>query len=537
MSWPRMGSCSSFACFPQKLSSFSFHDICVIEKESKMPHHCCVPLCSSDTRLESCKHLSFHSFPSDKDLVKKWIVNMRRDIGKDFAINRHTCVCSLHFTEDCYPKHQGIRRRLVKDAIPTVFHWCKGTSTQHSRRKIKKQISSVASENKENKAATGLQQFSVEEHSYSRQYTDGAMYTIYPTTLRRYLESSSSGDDSLEDYEPSVSPDKASVLQTNLNLMTLRYEEKFTLLRFCNSDSDIKYYTGFQSYISLSCFFQFLQPECNFLYYVGTENTSSGTPYDLLKKRGPSRSLSPMEELFITLVRLRKGLQERLIGDLYSISEGHVSKIVNTWIIFLADRFRSLPIWPKAKQVRKTMPACFREHYSTTRAIVDCTELFIEQPSASDCQRETFSSYKHHNTAKGLIAISPVGQLTFISPLYAGRCSDKKIIRHCGLLDLLEDGDSLMVDRGFDIREDVERRGASLIIPTFLHGQQQFTDEQLKFSRGVAAVRVHVEQAVRKVKEFEIIRNIVPISLCPMIEKVWLVCGHLSNFTGTLFKG
>ena len=140
-----------------------------------------------------------------------------------------------------------------------------------------------------------------------------------------------------------------------MQLLQLRSEEKFTLLRFANSDSDIRYYTGFQSFLSLSCFFQFLQPECNFLYYVGTDNTSAGTPYELLNKRGPDRALSPMEELFITLVRVRKGFPERHIRNQYNISEDHVSKIVNTWILFLADRLSHLPIWPSVSE-HNTLP-------------------------------------------------------------------------------------------------------------------------------------------------------------------------------------
>lgn len=110
------------------------------------------------------------------------------------------------------------------------------------------------------------------------------------------------------------------------------------------------------------------------------------------------------------------------------------------------------------------MPKIFRQYYPTTRVIVDCTEIFIGHPSASECQRETFSTYKHHNTAKGLIGISPSGQISFISPLYAGRCSDKKIIRHCGILDLIEEGDGMMADRGFDISRDLESRGASCLL-------------------------------------------------------------------------
>ena len=73
-------------------------------------------------------------------------------------------------------------------------------------------------------------------------------------------------------------------------------------------------------------------------------------------------------------------------------------------------------------------------------------------------------------------------------------------------------------------------------MPPFLEDQGQFTVEQLTVTKDIAAVRVHVERAVRKVKEFEILRNTVPISLGPMLEKTWFVCAHLANFTGSLFK-
>ena len=39
-------------------------------------------------------------------------------------------------------------------------------------------------------------------------------------------------------------------------------------------------------------------------------------------------------------------------------------------------------------------------------------------------QGATFSNYKHHNTAKGLVGISSKGDLTFVSKLYAGNTSE-----------------------------------------------------------------------------------------------------------------
>ena len=53
---------------------------------------------------------------------------------------------------------------------------------------------------------------------------------------------------------------------------------------------------------------------------------------------------------------------------------------------------------------------------------------------------------------KGLVGISPS---TYISDLYGGSTSDKEMTRQCGLLQLLEPGDAVMADKGFDIRYDL----------------------------------------------------------------------------------
>ena len=67
----------------------------------------------------------------------------------------------------------------------------------------------------------------------------------------------------------------------------------------------------------------------------------------------------------------------------------------------------------------------------------------------------TFSSYKNDNTFKGIVGISPNGVVIFVSSLFPGCISDKELTRCCGILDLLEAGDSVMADRGFDINKDL----------------------------------------------------------------------------------
>ena len=140
----------------------------------------------------------------------------------------------------------------------------------------------------------------------------------------------------------------------------------------------------------------------------------------------------------MTLTRLRCGFLIEDIGVRFNMSTSSVSRILITWIDFLHTKLRGLPIWSSRESVNDGMPKTFKELYPTTRCIIDCTEIFTEMPTSYRSQSATFSNYKHHNTAKGLVGITPSGSVTFVSDLYAGRCSDQKITRHCGILDLLE---------------------------------------------------------------------------------------------------
>ena len=99
-----------------------------------MPHHCCVPGCTSNSRDKTAEAVSFHSFPKDAVLAREWIAKIRRDVGDHFQVNEHTKVCSLHFEADAYctgsrrrPEEKKLttvnRSKLKGNAIPTKFFW------------------------------------------------------------------------------------------------------------------------------------------------------------------------------------------------------------------------------------------------------------------------------------------------------------------------------------------------------------------------------------------------------------------------------
>ena len=180
------------------------------------------------------------------------------------------------------------------------------------------------------------------------------------------------------------------------------------------------------------------------------------------------------------------------------------------------------------------MPEVFQQKYPRTRVILGCTELFIEKPSCFRAQSDTYSTYKSHNTAKGLVAIAPNGALTFISDLNGCHCSEKIIVEHSGILQLLEEGDSVMADRGFEIQDLLTPREVYLSIPPFTRSKDQLNPDEEDEAREIASVRIHVERATERVKNCKILKQILPISTSKDIGKIWTVCCLLANFKGTL---
>lgn len=117
-----------------------------------------------------------------------------------------------------------------------------------------------------------------------------------------------------------------------------------------------------------------------------------------------------------------------------------------------------------------------------------------------------------HNTAKRLVAIAPNVALIFVSGLYGGHCSDKGIVENCGILQLLEEGDSVMADHSFKIQELLASRKIYLNIPPFMRRKHQLNPDEDDETREIASVCIHVERAIERDKNCNIFKEILPNS-------------------------
>ena len=195
---------------------------------------------------------------------------------------------------------------------------------------------------------------------------------------------------------------------------------------------------------------------------------------------------------------------EQDLGYRFCVSQSTVSRVTIAWNNFMYLQFSQVSLWPCKEVVHSSMPKVFRDRYPSTRVIIDATEMYVEQPRLPELQQLTFSSYKNGNTYKAIIGISPSGAIRFVSKLFPGSISDKQLTLKSGILDLLEPGDSVMADKGFDIEEHLIPLGVKLNIPPFLRGKTQFDHSELIQTRCIASPRIHVERAMERIKNFHI---------------------------------
>ena len=117
------------------------------------------------------------------------------------------------------------------------------------------------------------------------------------------------------------------------------------------------------------------------------------------------------------------------------------------------------------------MPSCFTVAFGKSiTAIIDCFEIFTETPPDKLSQALLWSSYKHHDTAKLFVVITPQGSISYISEAWGGRTSDKYIVENSGFLDHILPGDVILADRGFLIKESLDLLRANLQMPAFTKG-------------------------------------------------------------------
>ncbi|XP_077532619.1 uncharacterized protein LOC144144994 [Haemaphysalis longicornis] len=199
-------------------------------------------------------------------------------------------------------------------------------------------------------------------------------------------------------------------------------------------------------------------------------------------------------------------------------------------------QLQELEVWYSREAVDEAMPAAFKEKYASTRVILDATEIRCDVPSSFVTQSRLYSHYKSTHTFKGLVGITPNGLLSFCSELFTGNTSDRECVLRSGFLDLpFNPGDAVMADKGFVIEDLLKEKNVKLNIPPFLRSNQ-FTAEQVEETQEIAAIRIHVERKIKRIKAYHIFDRSIPITLAPLANQMWAICAMLTDYQSPLIN-
>lgn len=98
------------------------------------------------------------------------------------------------------------------------------------------------------------------------------------------------------------------------------------------------------------------------------------------------------------------------------------------------------------------------------------------------------------------------------------------------------DGDAVMADKGFTIKEELAKINLLLNIPPMASSTCQMSVSDSLLTEKIAKHRVHIERLIAKVKTYRILTECIPTSLFKSINKIWTVCCHLTLFQDVFVK-
>ena len=193
----------------------------------------------------------------------------------------------------------------------------------------------------------------------------------------------------------------------NLNIYSRRQSFNLSLRSTVNNEDRVRFNTGLHGFDVLKATFDFVSP------FVSPR----------------SKTLSLFQEFIMVLMKLRLNVPLQYLAYRFGVSLPTVSRTFTAWLTVMVVRLSPLIRWPEREELWHTMPMCFQFTFGKkTTIIIDCFEVFIELPSNLLARSQTFSNYKHHNTVKVLIGITPQGSICFTSKAWGGRTSDNYIV-------------------------------------------------------------------------------------------------------------
>lgn len=162
-------------------------------------------------------------------------------------------------------------------------------------------------------------------------------------------------------------------------------------------------------------------------------------------------------------------------------------------------------------------------------------EILVETPNDLQLQSPTWSSYKHHNTAKFIVGCTPNGAISFISPLYADSISDVELTRVSKLIEKLEGKSNICTGRSWFYYQWSGEGCWNTFEYSTLHGRPSTVTCCWSVRGSKDSICMYTCWAgIARVKNFTILKGSLPFRFSRIANQRVCVCCWLVNFQPVL---
>jgi DDE superfamily endonuclease/Helix-turn-helix of DDE superfamily endonuclease len=217
---------------------------------------------------------------------------------------------------------------------------------------------------------------------------------------------------------------------------------------------------------------------------------------------GRRRRLKPYQEVLLTLVYLRHNVAHAIVGELFGVSADTAENTFHEVVFVLRDVCPAQR-WDAEKRWKKSEPNWTPDEVA--RVLIDSFESPVRRPSLPERQKRVYSGKKKRHTLKSQVVTDAKGEILDLDPGHRGPTADKRVYEQSPVEAHYPSAQK---------QGDLAYQGiAGVSVPHKKPKGGRLTEEQRAENRRLAAVRVHVEHGIRRIKGWRIVRDDYRIAL------------------------
>lgn len=229
------------------------------------------------------------------------------------------------------------------------------------------------------------------------------------------------------------------------------------------------------------------------------------------------KTISPPDQLLMTLMQLKLGLSTPDLAVRFGITRKLASSVLENVVTNMACRLRFLINWGfREPKLNAGHPSTTDQRETTV--MINCLEFAIDEPLTISAKNQTRNDSKDCYTIKVLMGATYYGLIIFLSQCWGGNISNKELILRSGFLHEIKAGDVVLADRNFFINDELDMLGARYEILSYVPSSVRRLDKDGAMM-----------QAFKKLNNYKILSETLPLSILPYIDDSLVCCVALSN--------